>query len=147
VPTEGRRPAPDRAPSVELGKLAAVQPRDYLIRFALGAGVSVVAGLLAKFVGVRFGGAFLAFPAILPATLTLIQEKDGTRDADRNAIGAVLGGLGLVAFATVAESGFGRLPSPVVLLLALAAWMTTSGLLYLMLALLRPEAADKHLDD
>ena len=60
------------------------------VRFAFGAAISVGAGVLGKAVGARFGGTFLAFPAILPASLTLIQNKEGTRTADRNAVGAVL---------------------------------------------------------
>ena len=146
MPTE-RSLRPDVTPSLELGKLAKVKPREHLIRFAMGATVSVVAGLMAKLVSARFAGAFLAFPAILPASLTLIQDTEGTRDADRNAIGAVLGGLSLAVFATVAEVGFGRLPAAAVLVLSLVAWIAASGLLYAVLTLLRPEAADKHLDD
>lgn len=134
-------------PDLTLGKLRQVRLRDYVIRFALGAAISVAAALVGKYIGVRFGGTLLAFPAILPASLTLIQEKEGSRDADRNAIGAVLGGLGLAVFATLAEVGFGHLAPAVVLVASLTAWMAASGLLYAALAFLRPEAVDKNLDD
>jgi hypothetical protein len=112
----------------------------------LGALISVSAGILGKTVGARFAGMFLAFPSILPASLTLIQEKEGTRRADRNAIGAVLGGVALVIFAGIGESAFGHLQAFVVLLLALAGWVVASLVLYGVLAFLRPETCDKSKD-
>lgn len=124
----------------------AVRPKDYLIRFALGAAVSIVAGILSKTISARFGGAFLAFPSIFPASLTLIQEKEGTRRADRNAIGAVLGSAGLVIFAVTGEAAFGHIESFAALVLALAGWAVTSIALYGMLAFLRPESCDRTKD-
>jgi hypothetical protein len=117
-----------------------------MVRFALGAVISVAAGVVGKSVGPRFGGMFLAFPAILPASLTLIQDKEGTRRADRNAIGAVLGGVGLVVFAVLCEALFGRLDPFIVVLVALAAWVVVSFLLYALLAALRPEDCDRRKD-
>jgi hypothetical protein len=131
---------------VELGHLRKVKPRDYLVRFIFGAAVSIAAGIIGKAISPRFGGLFLAFPAILPASLTLLEEKEGTRRADRNAIGAVLGGLALIVFAGVGEAGFGRLPAAVMLLLALAAWIAVSFGLYAVLAVLRPEDCDRNRD-
>jgi hypothetical protein len=40
----------------------------------LGGVVTVVAGLLAKHYGPVFGGLFLAFPAIFPASATLVDK-------------------------------------------------------------------------
>ena len=125
------------------GILRQIRPRDYLIRFALGAGVSIVAGILSKTVSARFGGAFLAFPSILPASLTLIQKKEGIRRADRNVIGAVLGSIGLVAFAMIGEAAFGHIEPFAVLALALAGWAVTSLALYGLLAFLRTESCDR----
>jgi hypothetical protein len=144
MPANRRRP--DALPSVELGKLGQVRPRELAIRFGLGAVVSIAAGILAKTVDAQFAGAFLAFPAILPASLTLIQDKEGTRDADRNAVGAVLGGLALVGFAVFAEATFKLLPAVAVLLSALGAWAVASLALYALLALAKPEACDKNQD-
>jgi hypothetical protein len=137
---------PDTRPALQLAGLRDVRLRDYLVRFALGAGVSIVAGVLGQVVSARFAGVFLAFPAILPASLTLIQAKEGTREADRNAIGAVLGALGLTVFAATAEAAFGRLDPWVALALALPAWVVVSVALYGLLAHLRPDACDKHQD-
>lgn len=116
--TNDDRQLPRLLPAVEPGKLRQVQPKDYLIRFALGAAISIVAGIIGKAVSERFGGSFLAFPSTLPASLTLIQQE-GTRRAGRNAIGAVLGSAGMVVFAMIGEAAFGHLPPFAVLLLAL----------------------------
>ena len=76
----------------------------------------------------------------------MIQQKEGTRRADRNAIGAVPGGAGLVVFAMIGEAAFGHLPPFTVLLLALAGWAVTSLLLYAGLAFIRPESCDRTQD-
>jgi hypothetical protein len=47
--------------------------RDYALRFLFGAGVSCAGIVTLKF-GPRVGGAFLAFPATIPASLTLIAR-------------------------------------------------------------------------
>ena len=47
---------------------------EYLIRFALGGAMTVVAGLIAARFGPVVGGLFLAFPAIFPASATLIEK-------------------------------------------------------------------------
>ena len=129
-----------------MGKLREVAPRELLVRFALGATVSIVAGIIAKVIGARIGGVFLAFPAILPASLTIVQSKEGTRRADRNAIGAVLGGAALVVFAVVGETFFTRQNPAAVLFAALGAWLFVSFLFYGLLALVRPDDCDKHGD-
>jgi hypothetical protein len=133
-------------PAVEPGKLRKVQLKELLIRFVLGAAVSIVAGILSKAVDARFGGAFLAFPSILPASLTLVQQKEGTRRADRNAIGAVLGAAGLVGFAMIGEAAFGHLQPAIVILLAVAGWTAGSFSLYGVLAFLRPDDCDRTKD-
>jgi len=76
---------------------------EYLVRFFFGGAVTVATGLVARRCGPMVGGCFLAFPAILPATLTLVKEHDGRARADEDARGAVLGAGGLAAFAAVAS--------------------------------------------
>ena len=133
-------------PVVEPGKLREVRFREYLVRFALGAAISIIAGIIAKAVGARFGGAFLAFPSILPASLTLIQGKEGTRRADRNAIGAVLGGAGLVVFAMIGEASFGHIEPFLALVLCLAGWTVSSAALYGLLCYFQPDKCDRDKD-
>jgi hypothetical protein len=88
---------------------------EYAIRFVLGGAVTVVAGLIAATWGPVVGGLFLAFPAIFPASATLIEKHErekktklglqgarrGREAAALEAAGATLGSLGLAAFATV----------------------------------------------
>jgi hypothetical protein len=133
-------------PVMESDKLRRVSPRDYGVRFILGAAISVGAGLLGKAVGARFGGVFLAFPAILPASLTLIEEKEGRRRADRNAIGAILGGLALTAFAATGEVVLRSVEPFLGLLLCLVAWLAASFALYALLAWFQPELCDRGCD-
>jgi Protein of unknown function (DUF3147) len=86
---------------------------EYLIRFVLGGAMTVVAGLIASRFGPVVGGLFLAFPAIFPASATLVEkhvrerkERSGMRGSKRgkdaaalDAAGAALGSFGLVGFA------------------------------------------------
>ena len=141
-------------PGVETAKFRQIKGAELAVRFAFGAAVSVGAGVLGKAIGARFGGTFLAFPAILPASLTLIQNKEGTRTADRNAVGAVLGGLALSVFAGIGEAAFGHLSAPLVLLLSMPCvrsgspigWAATAFALYALLALFIPDACDENKD-
>src|SRR5438874_7084515 len=89
--------------------------REHLVRFVLGGAMTVAAGLIAKRWGPVIGGLFLAFPAIFPASATLIEShevqrkqqigRDGRRRgrdaAALDALGASLGAMGLAAFAVV----------------------------------------------
>ncbi len=90
--------------------------REFAIRFALGGVATVLTGVIAALWGPVIGGLFLAFPAIMPATVTLVEkhererkERAGLSGARRGcevaaieASGAALGGVGLMAFAAVA---------------------------------------------
>jgi uncharacterized membrane protein (GlpM family) len=96
--------------------------RDWLIRFGFGAGVSALAGVVAAFAGPLVGGLFLAFPAILLASLTLVAQEEGVRQARNEARGATFGTLGLLAFAVVLTVLVGRAPVWLALVAASAAW-------------------------
>ena len=104
--------------------------RDWLIRFAFGAGVSALAGVVAALSGPRVGGVFLAFPAILLASLTLIAEEDGLRQARDDARGATAGTAGLLVFAFVVAATATRWPLWAALGLAALAWAVVSLGLY-----------------
>ena len=47
------------------------------VRFAFGAGVSFLAGVVSTIWGPHLGGVFLAFPAILLASLTIVAKEEG----------------------------------------------------------------------
>lgn len=86
---------------------------EYFIRFTLGGLVTACAGVLAKKFGASFGGLFLAFPAILAASSTLVEKHEreqkedkglhglsrGRHAAGADAAGAAMGSIGLIAFA------------------------------------------------
>ena len=86
---------------------------EHLIRFVFGGAITVIAGLIAKKYGPSAGGLFLAFPAIFPASATMLErhereEKEekgvapGRRGCDAAALdarGAAMGSIGLMFFA------------------------------------------------
>ena len=118
----------------EPSKLGDVKPADMAVRFGFGAAVSLVAAGVTSTLGASMGGMFLAFPAILPATLTLLEEKHGTDDARHDDRGAVLGSLGMVAFAVVSTVAFTRVRVGAALAAATAAWVVVSLGAYLAVA-------------
>ena len=83
------------------------------MRFVVGGLVTVGAGELANRLGPGFGGLFLAFPAILASSVTLVQKHERERKqqkgmngiirgrlaAGADAAGAAMGSIGLIAFA------------------------------------------------
>jgi hypothetical protein len=115
-------------------QLSKTHPPELLIRFVFGGGIALVSALMGTLFGPKFGGLFLAFPAVLPATLTLIEKKEGTAKAWADASGGVLGAVGLAAFAFTALR---LLPTnPVLaLLLALLAWLVVAAGLYFLFRL------------
>jgi hypothetical protein len=112
---------------------------EYAVRFALGGAMTAIAGFIAARYGPVVGGLFLAFPAIFPASATLIEkhvrerkEKAGLSGARRgreaaalDAAGAMLGSMGLAAFAAVIWLGIER-SAPLALLIATAGWLAVA---------------------
>lgn len=85
---------------------------EYALRFLFGGTVTCLAGIIAKEYGPVVGGVFLAFPAIFPASVTLIQkheeqkkkeqglsgERRARQVASVEAAGTAMGSAGLFAF-------------------------------------------------
>jgi uncharacterized membrane protein (GlpM family) len=117
---------------VRPGELRSMSPRELGIRFAFGAGVSLLAAIVSTFAGGRIGGLFLAFPTILLASLTLMAQKDGVARARDDARGAGLGTVGLIAFALVAVATLTRWHPVAALAAATAAWALVSVAAYLV---------------
>ena len=69
--------------TLDLSALAKMKWYEYVVVFLSGGTITVIAGLLAKEFGPAFGGLFLAFPAIFPASATLIEkhERENKRPA------------------------------------------------------------------
>lgn len=88
---------------------------EYCLRFVLGGAATILTGVISNAFGASLGGLFLAFPAIFCASATLIEKHEirrkkehglagrrrGQEAAALEAAGAVLGALGMLAFAAV----------------------------------------------
>lgn len=111
---------------------------EMLIRFLFGGAITLIAGLLATRYGPIFGGLFLAFPAIFPATATLVEkhERQEAKKGSRNvrarlaaavcARGTELGSAGLICFAIAIWKISPRLNFAATLFVALAVWLVVS---------------------
>ena len=113
---------------------------EYLIRFALGGAITVVAGLIAARFGPVVGGLFLAFPAIFPAGASMVEAHEkkhkaragfngtnrGRTVAGIDAAGAVLGSIGLAGFALTCWICFPRFSTAATFALAIMVWITLS---------------------
>src|SRR5437762_8412818 len=86
---------------------------EYALRFAAGGVITVIAGFIARKWGPGIGGLLLAFPAIFPASATLIEKHEKQRKEKRDlkgiirgrqaasveAAGSAMGSVGLISFA------------------------------------------------
>jgi hypothetical protein len=124
--------------TVDPSALRGIHPAAIALRFAFGAGISIVAGLVAVAAGKQAGGVMLAAPAVLPATLTIIEKREGRRAAVTEVQGSVPGAVALIGFAVVAATSTARLPLAVALLCALATWVAAAIGGYLAQATILP---------
>jgi Protein of unknown function (DUF3147) len=116
----------DERPSLSWRRITEARPRGLAHRFLAGGLTSVASGGVTLAFGARVGGVMLAFPAILAASLTLIEEQEDSVDAREDARGATIGGAGLVVFAAVASLTLGELAGAVALVLATLGWLLTA---------------------
>jgi hypothetical protein len=110
-------------PRIDPGGLRRTRAWEYGLRFVFGGVVTACTGLVAQEFGPSIGGLFLAFPAILPASLTLVKRHDGRAEAVDDARGARLGTVGLAAFAVVVWRTTAAWPPPLTLATATLAWI------------------------
>ncbi|MGC2637710.1 MAG: DUF3147 family protein [Acidobacteriaceae bacterium] len=125
---------------VKLAALRQTRPHEYLMRFLFGGAATVLAGLIAKKFGPGIGGLFLAFPAIFPASATLIEKHEkqrkskighdgtarGRMAASIDAAGAAMATLGLCGFAIVLVVLLPRHNAALVIAAATAVWALVS---------------------
>ncbi|HZS99900.1 MAG TPA: DUF3147 family protein [Terriglobales bacterium] len=140
-------------PQIDLKTLELTKWHEYLIRFVFGGCVTVLAGLVAREFGPVVGGLFLAFPAIFPASATLIEkhetEKCGTESYRRevgkikagfDAEGAALGSVGLAVFGWMVWKFLPEYSTGAVFASAFIAWLIVATALWgVRVALHRPE--------
>jgi Protein of unknown function (DUF3147) len=130
----------------ELSSLKRTRWYEVFVRFLFGGLATVATGMIAKCYGPVIGGLFLAFPALFPASATLVEKHEkekrqrtglnGIRRA-RNAValearGATMGSIGLAAFAIVVWQFLSGGNVWVVLATATLAWLAISVLIWLM---------------
>jgi hypothetical protein len=129
---------------LKIGALRRTRWHEYLTRFVLGGLITALTGWLAGRYGPVLGGLFLAFPAIYPCSATLLESHEqakkrnagigmtirGRLAAALEARGAVMGAIGLIAFAAVVWQVLPRIGLSATLLLALVTWLAVSGLLW-----------------
>lgn len=115
---------------------------EYAVRFLFGGVITAVAGMIAKKFGAGVGGLFLAFPAIFPASASLIEKHerqkkeklglDGTvrarKAAGIDAAGAAIGSLGLFVFALIVSQFLPEHTPWLVLPAGILAWLAVSVL-------------------
>jgi hypothetical protein len=117
-------------PQFDTAGLKKSKPWEYAVRFVFGGVVTVLAGLAAKVWGPLIGGLFLAFPAILPASLTLVKRHNGREQAVDDARGGRLGSVGLIGFAATVWAAARCWTPVVVLAVATAVWLAIDGILW-----------------
>jgi hypothetical protein len=119
---------------------------EFAVRFLFGGLITAATGLIAKKFGPGVGGLFLAFPAIFPASATLIEKHEkqkkeraglhgsvrGRKAAAVDAAGAAIGSLGLLAFAWLVERLLPSHSAWQVLLGSTGIWLAVSLLLWQM---------------
>ena len=131
---------------IDTSGLKATNWHQVLLRFVFGGLVTAAAGLIAKIYGPAVGGLFLSFPAIFPATATLIEKHERERKQEAgvhgtirarkavaiDAAGASIGAIGLLAFAFVVQKLIVSHRPSLVIVAATTAWMLVSYLLWII---------------
>ena len=130
--------------TVDLSAVRRTTWQQFAARFLVGGTITVLVGVVGKEFGPEIGGLFLAFPAIFPASATLIEKHElqkkqragvngqkRSRDvAGVDAAGAAMGCAGLLAFAFTVYKMLPRHPAVEVLSVAMLIWMTVAVLVW-----------------
>jgi hypothetical protein len=115
---------------------------EYAIRFLFGGLITGITGIIAKEFGPSIGGLFLAFPAIFPASATLIEKHEKERKQEHglagrvrarkatsvDAAGSAMGSVGLFVFALVCWRFLSDYGAGIVLASATLAWFAAAVL-------------------
>jgi hypothetical protein len=134
--------------AINLTALKDIKPHEYFVRFLFGGLATVAAGLIARKFGPGVGGLFLAFPAIFPASATLIESHEreskariGSDGRNRGRIaasldsqGASLGCIALMAFACVLWKWLNNYNAWLVVSAAAMLWLLIAYLLWALRA-------------
>lgn len=129
---------------VDFSALTETKWYEYAVRFFFGGTITVATGLIAKRYGPVIGGLFLAFPAIFPASATLVQKHErqkklmvgilqtirGREAAALDARGAAFGSIGLCLFGFMVWKLLPAWNTALTLFAALAVWLSLSVLIW-----------------
>jgi Protein of unknown function (DUF3147) len=127
-----------------LAAAKSTKPHEYTLRFVFGGTVTAAAGYIAMRYGPVIGGLFLAFPAIFPASVSLVASHENKRKreigydgtmrgraaASLEAAGTFLGALALLAFAYILHRFLPANNSALTLISACLAWLVLATLLW-----------------
>ncbi len=119
---------------------------EYVERFVFGGIITAATGLIAKKFGPEVAGLFLAFPAIFPATATLIAKhehekkeqaglpgaRSGRAVAAVDSAGTAMGTLGLIAFGLFVWKLLPHHSTVLVLLTAIPIWLATAAAVWFL---------------
>lgn len=117
---------------------------EILIRFVLGGLITAATGIIGKKYGPAVGGLFLAFPAIFPASATLMdkhekekKQRAGLKGVNRareivavDAAGTAMGSVGLFAFGLLMAECVTRWSPWLVIAGSTVLWMAVSILFW-----------------
>jgi Protein of unknown function (DUF3147) len=129
---------------IDTSVLSQTKAHEYLIRFFFGGLITAFAGIIAKEFGPVIGGLFLAFPAVFPASATLVEKHEmqkkenhglhgtvrGMQAASIEAAGSAIGSVGLAVFALVVWKFVDGNSHWIVVLAGTLSWLTVSVLLW-----------------
>lgn len=124
--------------------LAHIKLHEYVTRFLLGGAICLATGWIAHQFGPVVGGLFLAFPAIFPASATLVERHEHEKKAQAgirftvrgrlcaalDARGASMGAIALMLFAALVSTLLREHESVFVLAVATAGWAVLSTALW-----------------
>ncbi len=117
---------------------------EYALRFLFGGAITAITGILASHYGPVFGGLFLAFPAVFPASATLLEKHErerksragiantarGREAAALDARGAAIGSIGLIGFGLTVWKLVPLSNGAIALFAALVMWTAISILIW-----------------
>jgi hypothetical protein len=117
---------------------------EFAVRFLLGGLITAATGIIGKKYGASVGGLFLAFPAIFPASATLLDkhEKEKKQRAGLNgrgrarqlvsldAAGTAMGSVGLFVFGLLVAELVRQHRPWIVIAAATVTWMAVSVLIW-----------------
>jgi 4-hydroxybenzoate polyprenyltransferase len=119
---------------------------EYVLRFVFGGLITAAAGAIGKKWGPVVAGLFLAFPAIFPASATLVEkhecerkqrkglhgEQRGIDAAADDALGAAMGSVGLLGFGVICWLFIPGHSPVLVLVVAALAWFVTAVSIWIL---------------